>query len=50
VYISYQKANYKIPKTVTDPAALTYDEVKAIIADQESAPKKKTTRGRKSSS
>ncbi len=41
VYISYQKANYKIPKTVTDPAALTYDEVKAIIADQESAPKKK---------
>ncbi len=50
VYISYQKTNYKIPKTVTDPAALTYDEVKAIIADQESAPKKKTTRGRKSSS
>ena len=50
VYISYQKANYKIPKTVIDPAALTYDEVKAIIADQESAPKKKTTRGRKSSS
>ena len=44
VYISYNKANYKIPKTVTDPAALTYEEVKALIEQQEAAPKKTTAR------
>ena len=27
-YISYQKANYRIPKTVTDPTALTLDDCK----------------------
>lgn len=43
-YISYKKANYKIPKTVTDAAALTIDDVMAIIADQDSKPKKTTTR------
>ena len=47
VYISYKKANYKIPKTVTDPAALTYDEVKAIIAEQDAAPKKTSSRRKK---
>lgn len=40
VYIAYKKQNYKIPKTVEDPAALTLDEVKAIIEAQDSAPKK----------
>ncbi len=44
VYISCNKSNYKIPKTVTDPAALTLEEVKAIMADQENAPKKTTRR------
>jgi len=40
VYISSNKTNYKIPKTVADPSALTLDEVKAIIAAQDAAPKK----------
>ena len=40
VYIAYKKQNYKIPKTVSDPAALTLDEAKAIIEAQDSAPKK----------
>lgn len=40
VYISYKKSNYKIPKTVADPAALTLDEIKAIIEAQDAAPKK----------
>lgn len=40
VYISSNKSNYKIPKTVSDPSALTLDEVKAIIAAQDAAPKK----------
>ncbi|MCM1522280.1 MAG: type I DNA topoisomerase [Muribaculaceae bacterium] len=40
VYISYNKSNYKIPKTVEDPSALTLEEVKQIIAAQDAAPKK----------
>ena len=44
VYISYKKSNYKIPKTVTEPASLTYDEVKAIIETPESTPQKPSRR------
>lgn len=44
VYIAYKKKNYKIPKTVTDPAALTLDECKAIIEQQADAPKKPARR------
>lgn len=40
VYISYKGSNYKLPKTVTDPAALTLDEAKEIIAAAAAAPKK----------
>ncbi len=38
IYISYKKSNYKIPKTVSDPAALTLDECKAIV-EKAPAPK-----------
>ncbi len=44
VYISYQKANYKIPKTVTDPASLSLEECREIINSQESKPKKPARR------
>lgn len=40
VYISYQKQNYKIPKTVTNPAELTLEECKAIVADDANASKR----------
>ena len=40
VYISYKKQNYKIPKTVTDPAALTLEECKAIVEDDANASKR----------
>ena len=43
VYICYKKKNYKIPKG-TDAASLTYEDCKAIIADEANAPKKRTTR------
>ena len=48
-YISYQKANYRIPKTVTDPAALTLEDCKKIIAEAAEKPAsgKKTTRKKK---
>ena len=47
-YISYQKANYRIPKTVTDPAVLTLDDCKKIIAEAGEKPAvKKTTRKKK---
>ena len=48
-YISYQKANYRIPKTVTDPTTLTLDDCKKIIADAADKPAstKKTTRKKK---
>ena len=47
VYVSYHKSNYKIPKSVSDPAAMTYDEVKALISEQDAAPKKTVTRRKK---
>lgn len=40
IYIACNKKNYKIPKTVADPAALTLEECKEIIAAQDAAPKK----------
>ena len=41
VYIASDGTNYKLPKTVTDPAALTLDEVHEIMAAQDAKPKKK---------
>lgn len=48
IYIACKKSNYKIPKSVADPAALSIEEVRAIIADQDAKPKKATTRRKKS--
>ncbi len=44
VYISYKKSNYKIPKTVADPSALTLAECMEIINNQ---PAKKAVRRKK---
>ncbi len=46
IYIAYKKSNYKIPKTVKEPANLTFEECKEIIEAQDAAPKKTTTRRR----
>lgn len=47
-YISYQKANYRIPKTITDPTNLTLEDCKKIIAEAGEKPAaKKTTRKKK---
>lgn len=47
-YISYQKANYRIPKTVTAPTVLTLEDCKKIIAEAGEKPAaKKTTRKKK---
>lgn len=47
-YISYQKANYRIPKTVTDPTVLILEDCKKIIAEAGEKPAaKKTTRKKK---
>ena len=47
-YISYQKANYRIPKTVTEPTVLTLEDCKKIIAEAGEKPAaKKTTRKKK---
>lgn len=43
-YIAYKKSNYKIPKTAGEPAALTLEQCKEIIAAQDAAPKKTTRR------
>ncbi len=37
-YIVYKKSNYKIPKTVAHPEALTLEECKKIIADAAQKP------------
>lgn len=44
MYLSYKKSNYKLPKTVEDPAALTREECLAIIESQESKPRRTSTR------
>ena len=49
-YISYQKNNYRIPKTVKDPAALTLEECRQIIAEtneKASSGTKRTVRRKK---
>ena len=38
VYIKYKKNNYKIPKTVADPASLTLEECREIIASADAKP------------
>ena len=46
-YICYQKENYKLPKSVSDPSALTVEMCMEIVKagqDKESGKKKKTTR------
>ncbi|OAV67711.1 DNA topoisomerase 1 [Bacteroidales bacterium Barb4] len=43
-YIAFQKKNYKIPKAVAEPSALTLEEVRQIIADADKEPAKKTVR------
>ena len=44
IYIAADGANYKIPKTVEDPAALTLEECREIIANQDSKPRRTTRR------
>ncbi len=44
VYIAYKKSNYKIPNTVTDPSALTLDQVRELIEQQDKEPKKPARR------
>ncbi|MBD5192837.1 MAG: type I DNA topoisomerase [Bacteroidales bacterium] len=46
VYISYKKENFKIPRTVTAPADLSYDECMEIVKNQEDKPKKTVRRGK----
>lgn len=48
VYIAYKKSNYKIPRTVENPADLTLEQCREIIAEQDAKPKKTTRRTRKS--
>lgn len=47
VYIASNGKNYKIPKTVADPASLSLEEVQKIIKAQDDKPSS-TTHGRKS--
>lgn len=39
-YIAYKKKNYKLPRGIEHPEELSYDDVKKIIADADSAPAK----------
>ncbi len=40
VYIAYDGKNYKIPRTVADPAALSLDEAMEIVRAQDAKPAK----------
>ncbi len=51
VYIAYKKKNYKIPKSVTNPTALSVDDCHKLIEQQDAAPAKpKRTTTRKKTS
>lgn len=44
-YIAYQKVNYKIPKTVEDPASLTFEACMQLIKDAPAKTGKRGTKG-----
>ncbi|MDE5929913.1 MAG: DNA topoisomerase I, partial [Muribaculaceae bacterium] len=44
VYIAYKGGNYKIPKTVADPAALSLEQAMEIVKNQEDKPKRSSRR------
>lgn len=44
VYISYKKANYKLPKGIENPAELSYDDCLKIVQEQDSKPKRTVAR------
>ncbi|MCH5174837.1 MAG: type I DNA topoisomerase [Prevotellaceae bacterium] len=46
-YLKYKGSNYKLPKTVKEPNALTYEECMEIINGQQSEGKTTTRRGRR---
>ena len=48
-YIKYKGGNFKIPKTVADPAALTLNECRKIVAEAEAKPASPRARGRRKS-
>lgn len=47
IYIAANKKNYKIPKSVEDPASLTLEQCREIIASQPDKPKRATARRKK---
>lgn len=48
-YIKHKGGNFKIPKTVAEPAALTLDECRKIVAEAEAKPASPRARGRRKS-
>ena len=44
-YICYKGTNFRLPKTVADPKALTLEECMDIIKAQEAKPKKRKSKG-----
>lgn len=48
-YIKYKGGNFKIPRTVADPAALALDECRKIVAEAEAKPASPRARGRRKS-
>lgn len=47
IYIAYKKQNYKIPKTVADPASLTLAQCRDIIDSEPQKPRKSAPSRRK---
>lgn len=46
-YIAYKKKNYKLPRGLKNPEALTIDEARKIIEESEAAPAKKRPAAKK---
>ncbi|MDE6468575.1 MAG: DNA topoisomerase I, partial [Muribaculaceae bacterium] len=46
-YIAYKKKNYRLPKTVGDPAAITFEQARKIIEEGDAAPAKPRRKAKK---
>ena len=47
IYITLDGKNYKIPKTIAEPAEISYEQAMEIIKEQNDKPTRTSTRRRK---
>ncbi len=49
IYLAFNGKNYKIPKTINEPAEITYEQAMELVKEQDEKPTRPTARRRKTS-